>query len=234
MPIRFADIDAAPLIRFKSPEKATKYTIGIDTATGLGKDYTVMNVLSNRMPFEQVAKYRAKISVVDASGIANILGLYYNKAHIVCEVNYPGNAVQDSLIMTYRYPNNYQAEQHLDESPNVSSKFGFTTTQSSKWLLIREFLAALQNDEIIINDLHTLDELGTFVYIEDKTKTGAAEGMNDDEVMSIMLAYHGAMTRPQKALPKIDKPSEGNAQARAMLDRFMRSIQNPVQEVHVV
>ena len=229
MPIRFHEIDNGPITIYREPEDKEKYTIGIDTSTGLAKDYSVMQVLTNRMPFEQVAIYRAKESVIDVARMANELGRYYNNAFIVCETNYPGNAVQDALVMTYRYPNNYQAEQHLDESPNVSSKFGFQTTQASKWLIIRETLEALKNEEIIFNDPKTLDEFGTYVYIEDKTKTGAAQGLNDDCVIAFMLALHGCLQRPQKARPRERKPSEANAQHRRMMQKFIESIRNKTE-----
>ena len=222
--IKFAPVKDGPITIYREPEVGETYAMGIDTSTGLSTDYSVMQVLSCRMPFEQVAIYRAKESVIDVARIADQLGRYYNKAFIVCETNYPGNAVQDALVMTYKYPRNYQAEQHLDESPNVSSKFGFATTQASKWLLIREMLEAIKNGEIIFNDQHTLDEFGSYVYIEDKTKTGAAQGLNDDCVMAAMLAYHGAMMRPVKPRPKPEKPSEVNRQHKALMDRFMKSV----------
>ena len=233
--LKFQPIENGQLTIYKEPEPKEKYTIGIDTSTGLSKDFSVMQVITNRLPFEQVAVYRAKESVIDVAKWADMLGRYYNKAFIVCETNYPGNAVQDALVMTYRYPSNYQAEQHLDESPNVSSKFGFATTQASKWLIIRETLEALKNDEIIFNDEHTLDEFGSYVYIEDKTKTGAAQGLNDDCVMAFMLAIHGALQRPERPRPKIDKPSDVNRQHRAMMDKFMKSIrQTEKKEYNIV
>jgi hypothetical protein len=225
--IRHAPVENGPVIVYEPPVSGTKYSIGIDTSTGLATDFSVMQVLSCRVPFEQVAVFRAKWSVIDVAEYANMLGRYYNDAYIVCETNYPGNAVQDALVMTYRYPRLYQAEQHLDESPNVSTKFGFQTTQASKWLLIREFLEALKDEDIIFNDPTTLDEFGSYVYIEDKTKTGAAQGLNDDCVMAMMLAFHGALMRPQKALVHKAKPSCQNIQHRAMMDRFVESLTQP-------
>ncbi|MCE5185035.1 MAG: hypothetical protein LLF76_02795 [Planctomycetaceae bacterium] len=209
---------------WKKPEAGERYVIGIDTSTGVSTDYTVMQVLSARLPFEQVAKFRAKWSVVDCGKFANDLGRYYNTALIVVETNYPGNAVQDALVQQYQYPRNYKAEEHLDEAPNISSKFGFQTTQASKWLLIREMQHALQNDDLVINDRTTLEELGSYVYIEDRTKTGAAPGLNDDCVMALMLAYHGALLYPQKPKPKILKPSDECAQQRSMMNRFLEGI----------
>ena len=226
MQYRFEPVAYGPLKVYKEPEGGEKYTVGIDTATGLGADYTCMQVLSNRLPFDQVAVFRAKWSVVDAALFANQLGHWYNDALIVVETNYPGNAVQDALIQTYRYPRNYQAEQHLDESPNVSSKYGFTTTQGSKWLLIREMIQAIKDEDIILNDPLTVEEMGSYVYLEDKTKTGAAPGLNDDTVIAIMLAYHGAYLYPQKPKARPKSPVFGNLQHKKMLDDFMKSIRN--------
>ena len=224
---KFIQVPDAPLKIYEFPDKELKYSIGIDTATGVGQDYTVMQVLSNTVPFEQVAMFRAKWSVVDAAKFANDLGHYYNQAMICVETNYPGNAVQDALIQTYRYPRNYQAEQHLDEAPNVSTKYGFQTTQASKWLLIREMQSALKSNEIVLHDRQTLEELGTYVYIEDKSKTGAAQGLNDDCVMGIMLAYHIAMMWPQKLKKPEKRTLSGDAlQHKSLMDKFMKKLIN--------
>jgi hypothetical protein len=218
----FRPVEDAPLALWREPEDGEKYSIGIDTSTGVATDWTVMQVLSRSLPFEQVARFRAKWSVVDSAAFANSLGRYYNEALIVCETNYPGNAVQDALVMTYRYPHNYQAEERLDEDPGISTKFGFQTTEASKWLLIREFQKALASEDIILNDRTTVEELGSFVYKEDKSKTGAIEGLNDDCVMAIMLAYRGAMLYPEKFRPKRKESpvADDIAQQKAMMDKF--------------
>jgi len=215
----------SPLQIWHYPEKGTKYTIGVDAATGVGPDWTVFNVLSNRLPFEQVANYRAKISVVEAGKELNDLGRYYNTALMVIETRFPGNAIQDALILTYKYPRNYRQEEHLDADPNISDKFGICTTESIKWLLINGLQEVLKNNELILNCPHTIDEVLNFVYKEDRSKTGAAEGLNDDEVISLMLAVRGAKTYPQKPKPK-SKPqlSADIAQQRALMKKFMDEI----------
>jgi len=230
--LTFHQVENGPLQIWEQPIKGQRYTIGIDTSTGLAKDWTVMQVLSNIYPFEQVAMFRAKWSVVESAAFSNELGRYYNDAMIIVETNYPGNAVQDALIQTFKYPKNYQAEQHLDESPNISSKYGFTTTQASKWLLIREMQEALEGKSIIINDLQTIDELGTFVYIEDKSKTGATQGLNDDTVMALMLAYHAAFMWPQqRRIRRQPKTLHADiAQQRTMLDKFVDQMKRNERE----
>lgn len=235
MQIEFLPVLNGPLQIWKAPDKDEKYCIGIDTATGVGADFTVMEVFTRTQPFEQVARLKAKCSVLDAGGYANDLGRYYNNALIVCETNYPGNAVQDSLIQVYQYPWCYQAEQHLDESPNVSSKFGFQTTQASKWLLIREAQGLFKNKEVVIRSIDTIDEFGNYVYIEDKTKTGAAQGLNDDDVIATMLALHGCLIYPQTRVRKTATPTKVNAQHRAMMDKLMKAIhEGEQQELRIV
>ena len=225
----------APTRVFQRPEAGEAYSIGIDTSTGVGQDWTVFQVFTNRMPFTQVATFRAKLSVVDAAEAANLLGLWYNEALITCETNFPGNAVQDALVLQYRYPHNYQAEEHLDEDPNVSCKFGFKTTQASKWLLIREFEEELKAGNIILRDKQTIDEFMTYVYIEDRSKTGAVQGMNDDTVIAAMLALHGCRLFPERPKrKKVEKPSEENAQQRALMKKFMDSIQRPVGKKKII
>ena len=196
----FNPVVDGPLKVWKTPQPHIKYIMGIDTSTGLGQDYSSIQIMASTMPFEQVAHFRAKWSVVDVAEAANAIGRYYNKAMAVVETNYPGNAVQDALIMTYRYPKNYRSEEHLDYDPGITTKFGFQTTQAKKWLLIREMQDLILTKNIIINDELTVEEMGNFVYVEDSTKTGAAQGFNDDTVMGIMLASHGCIIYPQKSI----------------------------------
>lgn len=200
MSYSFIEQDFEPLKIFRESEPAMIYTLGVDTATGLGDDYSCVQVLTNSIPFEQVAVFRAKWPVSQFSKFVNDLGRYYNEALNVCEVNYPGNSVQDALLQYYRYPRNYQSETHLDEDIDISSKFGYRTTEGSKWLLIREMQLALAQKEIIINDVVTLDEFRNFVYQaskrNSKRSTGAGAGFSDDSVMALMLAYHGAKLYP--------------------------------------
>jgi hypothetical protein len=220
--------DRGPLLIWEHPEVGMKYSLGADAATGVGKDWTVFSVLRNTIPLVQVARYRAKINTVDASCHMVDLGWYYNRALIVCETNYPGNALVDGAVVTHKYPNMYQSEDRLDADPGVSSKFGITTTQASKWLFIRETQEMLQKGQLVLNDKDTLEEFCNFVYLEDKSKTGAAEGMNDDCVMATMLAVHGAILYPVR-IQKVERGQriEGEnanvAQQRKMLHQYFEN-----------
>jgi hypothetical protein len=86
---------------------------------------------------------------------------------------------------------------------DISDKYGFRTTESSKWLLINEMQLALSEGGIILHDPVTISEMMNFVYIHSKHQASAADGFNDDTVMALMMAYHGAklypFAKPRKA-----------------------------------
>ncbi len=201
----FVEEENGALRVFEDPRPDMVYTVGIDASTGLAEDYTVMQVLTNSVPFRQVAIFRAKWPVNQISEMADKLGRWYNTAMIICEINYPGNSVQDALLQYYQYPRNYQAEQHLDEDPNISPRYGFRMTEPNKWMLIRELQEVMNNREIRINDKTTLYELLNYVYQTSRAKAGAAQGFNDDCVVSLMLALHAAKLYPFLA-PLSEKP----------------------------
>ncbi|MHC4364803.1 MAG: hypothetical protein ACYSTJ_04970 [Planctomycetota bacterium] len=188
---------------YAEPDDDTKYTLGLDAATGFGSDFTSMQVFSNRMPFEQVAWVRNKrVTTVKGSEVMIALARYYNDAFIVPETRHPGNAYVDNAIEVYGYGNIYRRKQVLDEDPTVSTKYGICTTEGDKHLLINNAKALMENrdgPQVIFHDPITLNEFCNFVYIEDKSKTGAGEGFHDDTVIAAMLALYGCSMWPQAA-----------------------------------
>jgi hypothetical protein len=230
----FDRVGKGPLKIWFHPEPGMKYTLGADAATGVGKDWTAFSVLRNTIPMVQVAAYRAKINTVDATRDMCWLGWYYNTALIIPETNYPGNALCDGALTTFNYPNLYRSEERLDMAPGVSDKFGMVTTQASKWLLIRETQKALQDNQLLLNDPQTIEEFCNFVYIEDKSKTGAAEGMNDDTVMATMMAVHAAslnLVRYQHVVqgPQLSRSEENKQQSQRIIQKYFDECRKPVK-----
>lgn len=196
MSYEFIEQEGGKLRVFNLPEPGMQYSMGVDASTGLSHDYSVAQVLTNTAPCEQVAIFRAKVPVNQVSAFVNSLGRFYNEALNICEVNYPGNAVQDALLQYYQYPRNYQPETHLREDVDISNKYGFRTTELSKWLLIQETQMGLACGGIIIHDPVTISEFENFVYQARKSRASAAAGFTDDCVMALMFAYHGVKLYP--------------------------------------
>jgi len=136
------------------------------------------------------------------------LGYFYDKAQLVIETNYPGNAYQDNALEVYMYPKLYSEETHLQQDIKFSKTYGIKTTEQSKALLINETKALVEHRDykgkyvpnIIFHDPFTLQSFTDFVYLQDKSKTGAISGCNDDAVMATMLAIRGCNQNPQEAI----------------------------------
>lgn len=230
--IIFAECPDGPLKVWSKPEPGLEYVIGVDTSTGLSEDYSVASVFTRNIPFEQVAEFRVKWSVVDTAEFVTMLGYWYNTAMVTVETNYPGNAIQDALVQQYRYPNNYQMERHIDQNAAISTKFGFQTTQASKWMLIRELQSALKEKSVIIKSEESLDELGNFIYVEDQTRTGAASGFNDDTVIANMLAIHTCLIYPTAQRPiRIEAEDAHTRRMRRECAEFLQQIIKESQTV---
>ena len=194
--ITFLGDEYGPLKVFAPPEPDMVYSLGIDASTGLSDDYSCFQVLQNTLPFEQVAVFRAKMAIAKVTEFADRLGRWYNEALICCEINFPGNSVQDALLQYYQYPRSYKPEQHLDEDPSISPKYGFRTTETSKWMLIHELQTVIAERNLKINDKTTIYELSNYVYQGSSKKAGGAQGFNDDTVMALMMALHIARLYP--------------------------------------
>lgn len=196
MDYTFFEQETGPLKVFKEPQDGMVYTMGIDGSTGLADDYSAIQIFSNMLPFEQCAVFHAKLPIIQISEYANNLGRWYNNALNICEVNYPGNSIQDALLQYYQYPRNYQPESHLQEELDIATRYGFHTTETTKWILIHEALLMLEANEFRIHDPETLEEMNNFVFQQSRRQAAAAPGFNDDLVMSMMLALHGCKLYP--------------------------------------
>lgn len=212
----------------------------MDTGGGVGLDYTVGCVLSNRMPFEQVANWRSnKIRPAAAAEKIAELGWYYNNAFMTIESNAMGAGLLDCLLHTHKYSKVYRKEEQLDSDPNISDKFGWATTQTGKYLLLTEFQQAWREKAIILNDPTTVEEFCNYVYLKKQKwnpnqilKTGAIEGLHDDCVIATMLALHAARLYPQEAKPrhkKGPKLSVDMTQQRTMMAEFHKKLVNRIK-----
>lgn len=233
MPTTFYENEFGTLKVYKTPEPDMVYSMGVDASTGLAEDYSCAQVITNCLPFEQVAVYRAKDAVNKVSEIVNRLGRWYNTALICCEINYPGNSVQDALLQYYQYPRNYQPEQMLDEDPSISVKYGFRTSETSKWFLINEMQRVIEERNLRLHDKTTLYEMNNYVYRGSSKKAGGAQGFNDDTVMALMLALHVARLYPFVRPTLSARPKAGDCadpDVRADWKRFRMKLMNRAED----
>lgn len=179
---------------FKKPEYNERYVIGADTSEGI-KDNNIAYVLNIRNN-EQAAIY-CLLTDPDLFAVYIVrLAQYYNNARIIPEVNGSGLTAL-SWILRGNEEHRVAPYRHIYKRANIEredegklTSFGWRTTRSSKILMIDELQAYLRQNEVIIYEQETMDELRNFIYHNDNSM-GAISGSKDDRVMGLALALMG-------------------------------------------
>lgn len=173
---------------FELPEKKTRYTIGVDVATGRAADSSVLQVLKG---MEQVATYRGKIDAFALADLASWVGKVYNTALIIPEVNGVGESFLLKLVNDLEYPNIFTNYKLDSTTGNEVKKYGFTTTGKNRMALLDDVNGLLRESVLKIRCNRTLKEMETFVFSDESGKRAeAAKDSHDDMVMALALAVH--------------------------------------------
>lgn len=185
----FADDDGclfnniANCIIEKKPDYQSLY-IGIDWATGSGKDYTCVTALNESGQMVFIKYFNDKTPTEQVDLLTNILTEYQGFIKIVqVEQNSIGSVFYDMLVR---------------KNPKIRI-IRFLTTNKSKADIVNKLQAALENEKIgLLKDDKLLNELRLY-EASYNPKTGnvsynAPSGFNDDTVISLMLAYDSLNT----------------------------------------
>ena len=103
------------------------------------------------------------------------------------ERNNQGLAVLVVLNKLY-YPNLFYKEDTNDVGESSVSKLGWTTDIRTRPVMITDLGMYIRNNDIVIHDQTTLNELMTFVRTDEKPMGEAQSGCFDDCVMSLAIA----------------------------------------------
>lgn len=157
--------------------------MGVDSAKGTGKDYSVIQVLkiTHQHELKQVAVYRSnQINAYDFAQIVISVSEYYNGCYMMIENNETGGTVADTIWYTYEY----------DKILNVDKKgIGIRSTKTSKLagnILLKKYV---DSGWLEIVDRNTIYELSRYEEIR-MNIFQAPRGYNDDHVMSLMWAVY--------------------------------------------
>lgn len=182
---------------YHKPEKDREYIITVDVAHGKGLDYTVCSVMDvTEMPFKYCAQYRSNtISPLSVPEIILNLGVTYNNAFVLIELNDLGFGVAESLWDELEYENIFAVKskgasgQILSYGMVRGTSKGVRMTSSVKKIGCSNIKSLIENKKILIQDEDTIDEFKTFIF-KDSARGGtfqADEGKNDDIVMTLVL-----------------------------------------------
>jgi len=172
----FRRVKEAAILEPREYEQGKQYVAGVDVAASV--DFTVVSVLdaeSKEMVFMD------RFNRVDYPVLINRLVSVYHRYHLtsmVVESNSIGRPVIDELV-----------SRGLNIVP-------FNTTSATKQGIIQNLQAAFENGHILVLDEPVL--IGELLSFESKRNASggfsysAPDGMHDDTVMSLAIAWDGA------------------------------------------
>jgi len=171
-------MDAATAEEQDMPEEGHEYVIGVDW--GQMVDFTVLMVLDITSKSVAFMDRFNKIDYIIQSNRLKTLVNRYKPTTVIAEVNAMGQPIVERL-----------ADEGLPIQP-------FTTTNATKAEVVRGLQNAFENGEIKkMNDPTLIGELQA--YEQERTssglwKFGAPEGMHDDTVIALALAWWSTRT----------------------------------------
>ena len=177
----FRRVQEAAILTPQEPQAGRQYVAGVDVAASV--DFTVVTVMDVESK-EMV--YLDRFNRVDYPVLIDRLESVYHRYHLtsmVVESNSIGRPVIDELVT-----------RGLNIVP-------FTTTSATKQAIIQNLQAAFENGQILVLDEPVL--IGELLSFESKRNPSggfsysAPDGMHDDCVMSLAIAWSGMQERVQ-------------------------------------
>jgi Terminase large subunit, T4likevirus-type, N-terminal/Terminase RNaseH-like domain len=182
------------LRQYKKPVPDNRYALIADVSRGKGLDYSAFSVIDiTKMPYEQVCVFRNNLILpMDYTDIIHNVAKHYNDALVLIENNDLGGQVADTLYYDFEYINLVQTENNGTLGKKISLGFsgkhterGIRTTKTVKNTGCSLLKILVEQNQLIINDFHTIEELARFV--RKNTSYEAEPGSHDDLTMGLVL-----------------------------------------------
>lgn len=177
---------------YERPAPGRAYVMVVDTAKGIGGDYSAFQIIDiSEVPYKVVAKYRDNhISPMLYPSIIYKLAKEYNEAYVLIEIN-SSEQVAHILYSELEYENilfvsRGKTGQQLSMGfGGTSLKYGVQTDKKVKRIGCQAFKSLVEEGKLQIHDADTISEISTF--IESKGTFAADDGKHDDLVMPLVL-----------------------------------------------
>ena len=178
---------------YKEAEKDRTYVMVVDVSRGKGLDYSAFQVLDvSEMPYQQVAAFRDNmLTPIDYAEMIYRVHKLYSECYMLVEINDIGDQVADLINYEYEVEGLLHTESAGRSGKIISSGFakstdkGIRTTKQVKAIGCNMLKMLVEQDQLIINDFDTINELSTF------SRRGvsyeAEAGNHDDLVMCLVL-----------------------------------------------
>ena len=178
---------------YHQPEKDHIYVCVCDVSRGKGLDYSAFQIIDvTEMPYKQVCVYKDNtITPIDYAEIIYRSIERYNEAYTLIEVNDIGEQVSEVLhyefeVETLMYTESAgRAGKRLSTGFSKNADKGIRTTKNVKSIGCNMLKMLIEQDQLIINDFQTINELSTFSRRGNSYE--AESGTHDDLVMCLVL-----------------------------------------------
>ena len=197
---------------YEMPKSSRVYFLTGDTSQGKGLDYSAFQIIDiTQMPYKQVCVFRDnRVSPSDYSEIIYRTAQQYNDCMVLLETNDMGQSVCETIYNEYEYENMLFTETAGRAGKRLSSGFGRSTTKdiglrtskSVKAIGCSMLKLLIEQDQLVVNDLATIQELN--VFSKKGNSYEAEPGNHDDLVMSLVLFAWVSNQKYFKELTDID------------------------------
>ena len=168
------------------------YCIAVDVSEGKNLDSSAFSVIDiSTTPYRQVATYASSsISPILFPTVIVNAARVYNDAYVLVEIN-NNPQVADFIHSDLEYENLLKVFTGNKKPQQLSAGFargiqmGLKMSPQVKSVGCSNLKTLIEGDKLIVNDFDTYSELTTFE--QHKTSFAAAEGANDDLVMTLVI-----------------------------------------------
>ena len=179
---------------YEDPIKDHQYTITVDVARGVTKDYSAFVVIdTSTIPYKLVGKYRNNtVKPLLFPNIIEEVARAYNHAYVLIEVNDIGAQVADIMQFDLEYDNLLMSAMRGRAGQVIGQGFSGTKVQlgvkmstTVKKQGCSNLKQLLEDDKLLLWDYDIISELTTF--IQKGQAWEAEEGCNDDLAMCLVI-----------------------------------------------
>ena len=168
------------------------YCITVDVSEGRNLDSSAFSVIDiSQTPYKQVATYNSSsISPILFPTVIYNAARMYNDAYVLVEIN-NNPQIADSLHADFEYENLWKIFTGNKKPQQLSAGFargvqmGIKMSPQVKAIGCSNLKTLIEGDKLVIQDFDTYSELTTFE--QQKNSFKAAEGANDDLVMTLVI-----------------------------------------------
>lgn len=179
------------LVIYQAPQPGRRYVVGADPAEGNPTSASSALTVLDMEGGAEVAALAGRFEPATFAHYIDLVGVYFNSAHVLVERNNHGHAVLLWL----------REHSRLMLLPGHDHKPGWLTTTAGKSLLYDHAGQALREGNAVIRNPETYSQLASI----EGTTLRAPSGLADDRAMSYILAL-SVCARGAKAYPR--PPSE--------------------------